>query len=528
MNVPLTPLRFLTRAEQQFGAKVGVIDGERSWTYSELAARCRRLAGLLQQLELSPGGRVAFLGGNTHQLLEAYYGVPLAGGVLLPLNIRLTGPDFASILADAGAEILLLEADFVPTVEPIVARLPRLRHCIQLDGRPGENWLHPGDAESLLQACSDRFEWGLADVDEDMVAEIFYTSATTGEPKGVLLTHRNLYLHALSNLASIRRRESDVHLHAIGLFHANGWGAPQSLTAIGATHVMLHRFRAGEALRTIEQHRVTTMNLVPTMAAALLEHPAARQTDLSGVRLIVLGGAASTPSLIGELEETFGCQCIGGYGLTETAPVVGHADVKSHLDLSTAQARALKATAGFPTLQAEVQIRGDSGEPLPWDGRAVGELLVRGDGVMAGYWGRSEPATLDGGWLPTGDLASISPDGYITIVDRSKDIIISGGENISSLEVERTLAAHPAVSEAAVFAVPDPQWGESPRACVVLKRDKTATEDELIAFCRDSMAHFKCPKTIELRDELPKGGTGKVLKRKLREPFWQDRDKRVN
>jgi len=359
-------------------------------------------------------------------------------------------------------------------------------------------------------------------LDEDDVAELFYTSGTTARPKGVMLTHRSLYLHAMSLLAAVHVTEADVQLHTIPLFHVNGWGTPHTVTFMGGRHVMLAKFDPEQVLETIEAERVTQMLLVPTMAVALLNAPSASKRDLSSLRRIKIGGAASAPSLIAALDAWLpGCTIVSGYGLTETTPVLTIASLRSDVGGDAARSAMIRSSAGLPLPGVEVAILDDAGLALPHDGVAIGEICARGNVVMAGYWKQPEAthqAIVDG-WLHTGDVGMIDPNGYVHIVDRKKDIIITGGENVSSLEIEKAICEAPAVLECAVISVPDRVWGEIPAALVVLKQGAELTESALIEHCKGKLAGFKCPKRVKMVASLPKGGTGKILKRELRDLY---------
>ncbi|MER3452329.1 MAG: AMP-dependent synthetase, partial [Acidimicrobiia bacterium] len=356
-------------------------------------------------------------------------------------------------------------------------------------------------------------------VDEDEVCEIFYTSGTTGEPKGVMLTHRNLHTHAVDSALTMGVGHRDTVLHTIPLFHVNGWGTPHWVTALGGRHVMLARFDAGEVLRLIEAEGVTRLHLVPAMATALLAHADLGRRDTSSLVQVTVGGAAAGPELLAALEDTLRCEVVQGYGLTEAAPQVTKAfTTRAHDALTTAEQRARRATTGHPILGVDLRVFDERGAEVPWDGRSVGEICVRSNHVMAGYWNRpaETAAALAGGWLHTGDLATVDAEGYVTIVDRAKDVIVSGGENISSVQVEMALCAHPAVAEAAVVAMADERWGEVPRAFVVLRPGAAVTAGELIDWVRGRLAHFKAPRRVDFVDELPRSGTGKVLKHLLK------------
>ncbi|HYD09321.1 MAG TPA: long-chain-fatty-acid--CoA ligase [Acidimicrobiales bacterium] len=500
MELPLTPLDLLTRARRLFPDRVGVWEDDESWTYATFAQRCDRLAHALRdELGVRPGDRVAWLCGNTHELLEAYYGVLLAGGVLLPLNIRLSAPELRFCLDDAGARVLF-------------------RHPDQLDlGDVAEvRTITLGDEHESLLAASTGDPFPVPDVDESSAAELFYTSGTTGDPKGVLLTHRNLYLHAIHSALTNGLTGQDVLLHTISLFHVNGWGVPHYGTGLGAVQVLLPRFSAEEVLRLVERHRVTRLFLVPTMVSQLLASPTFDTVDLSSLQQVSIGGAPAPPSMLAEVEARFGCECICGYGMTESSPTLTRSLDKPGDPPSLAR----RATTGLPILGVDVRVLGDGDVEVPWDAETQGEVCARSNHVMAGYWQRPEETAeaLRDGWLRTGDVAVVSPDGYLTIVDRKKDVIVSGGENISSVQVENALAEHPAVYEVAVVGVPDERWGEVPRAYVALKpgASPAPSDTELVEWVQARLARWKAPKSIVFVDELPKGGTGKILKHVLR------------
>jgi fatty-acyl-CoA synthase len=525
MNIPLTPVRFLRYAEQQFAPKTAVVCGQDRFTYAQFADRASRLGGALQQAGIKPGDRVAFLSTNCHRLLEAYYGVLEAGAILLPLNIRLSSDELAYILNDAGAKILFLEKSFLPTVESFRSKLSTVKGFYLLDGAPEEPWLGPENYDQII-ARANPVRIDITTVDENAVAELFYTSGTSANPKGVMLTHRNIYLHALNACISIHAEPDPVELHTIPLFHANGWGVAHSLTFMGGKHVMIHRFDPVEVFRLIEKEGAQTCSLVPIMATVLVNCPERTKYNLSSLKRATIGGAASSPTLIREVEEKLGCVCFSGYGLTETSPTLSLAMTKSQMDLSGAERHIHQAMTGYAILGVEMRVVDPQDQDVPHDGKSIGEIIARGDGIMEGYWKQPESSAeaLRGGWFHTGDMAVVYEDGYFLIVDRKKDIIVSGGENISSLELEKVILAHPAVLEACVIPVPDEKWGEVPRALVVLKPDTRATEAELLEFSRLHLAHYKCPRALEFVESLPKTGTGKILKRDLRKKYWDGQD----
>ncbi len=504
MKVPLTPLDFLERARRIYSPLEAVVDGDRRLTYAEFADRAHRLAHALRRdLGCAPGDRVAYLCGNTLELLEAYYGVVLAGCVLTPLNVRLGSAEVRDIVADAEPAVLFVHPEWGGPAEGVTG-VKRFE-------------IGPAYDELLGAQSAEPFEPG--PIDEDDVCEIFYTSGTTAQPKGAMLTHRGLATHAIDSALTLGVTHRDVVLHTIPLFHVNGWGTPHYVTALGGRHVLLPRFDAAEVLRLVEHERVTRLSLVPTMARTLLDHADLASRDVSSVVQITVGGAPPPPGMLAELEEAVGCEAICGYGLTESAPQLTKATtLRSHDHLPIAEQRARRATTGLPNVGVDLRVLDEADHEVPWDGATRGEICVRSNHVMAGYWKQPDATAeaLRGGWLRTGDLATVDPEGYVTIVDRKKDLIVSGGENVSSVQVEAVLSMHPAVLEVAVVGMPDDRWGEVPRAIVALRPGAATTEDELIEFVRERLAHFKAPKRVDFLPELPKGGTGKIQKAQLR------------
>jgi fatty-acyl-CoA synthase len=529
MKVALTPLRFKRRVAKLYGNKLGVVCGLRRFTYGQFTERSNRLSQALISLGIKRGDRVAFLSYNCHRLLEAYYGVVQIGAILLPLNIRLAPGELEFILNDAEAAALFLDPDFLPLVESFRKGLKTVEHFVMLGDSADADWLVPS-YDDLLAAASPE-EPSDVDIDEDDVAELFYTSGTTGHPKGVMLSHRNIYLNAMSVLATLPGNDSDVQLHTIPLFHVNGWGAPQTLTCIGATHVMLRRFDPAHVLDLIQKERVTRFCLVPTMASALLHYPDVDKYDLSSLKMINLGGAAASVELVQAMHDRFSCEVFCGYGLTETSPILTLSVLKGSLRSEPALERYRRqAMTGLEVPGVDLRVVDEQGHDVANDGRQIGEIIVRADVVMKGYWRRPEETAqvIRDGWFHTGDMATIDKENYVLIVDRKKDIIISGGENISSIEIEKVLSSHPAVFECAVIPAPDEHWGEVPLALVVLKPGRQASEEELIDYCRSRLAHFKAPRSVGFRTDLPKGGTGKILKRQLKEECWRHYQKRMN
>ncbi len=522
------PTHFIDRAYSLYSDKEGIVCGDDRFTYREYAERVSRLSHALATLGVQKGERVAYLGANCHRLLEAYYGVVQMGAVLMPLNIRLTPRDFLFMFEDAEATTLLVERSMANLIEPIRDQAKTLKRLVLLG--EGATVLDGVDYEQVLAAAPDH-PYPRPELDEDDTAEIFYTSGTTGNPKGVMLTHRNLYANAMNYIWSSQLTDADVQLHTVPLFHVNGWGTPHAVTGSGGKHVLLRSFIPQQVLELVQRERVTLCTMVPTMISALINFPDIEKYDFSSVRRLVSGGAPSPWALAREAAEKLKVEFVVGYGLTESAPILTMSNLRADLSHLSAEGQArVRVKTGLPVIGCTVKVVKENDDEVRHDGEDVGEIVAKGDNIMKGYWRRPEETaqTLRGGWLHTGDLATVDEHGYINIVDREKDIIISGGENISSVEVEDALYDHPAVLEAAVIAKPDQRWGEVVQAVVVLRPGMTATEEQLIEHARGRLAHFKAPKGIEFVEVLPKTGTGKVQKNALREKYWQGFERRVH
>ncbi len=522
MRIPLTPVRFFEYAEKIYAGNEGVVCEGRRFTYGEFCGRVRRMSNALKEMGIQKGDRVAYLGYNCHRLLELFYAPIILGAVLEPLNIRLAAGDFEYILNDSTPRILFLDRDFIPVIDSLRSRIPSVEKFIILEKESNlPPWI-TGNYEEMVASASDRRSDppGTYPFDEEDTAEIFYTSGTTGKPKGVMMTHRNLYLHALCALAMMVVRETDVQIHLIPLFHVNGWGTPHYLLAKGGKHVMVKKFDPPKALELMSREGVTLAFVVPTMMNALLQVPELKTLDFSRMKGILIGGAPSPRGLMKRTEEAFGCIAHTGLGMTETCPLIVLPDLSEDLEAEEYRRRRHDLN-GRPLPGVEFRLVDDGGRDLPWDGKSIGELLVRGDMVMKGYFNKPEETekTLEGGWYHTGDLCAIEPAGQLIVKDRKKDIIISGGENISSLEIEQVLYGHPAVLECAVIGKNDERWGEIPLALVVLREGYRATPEEIKNYARENLAHFKAPREVQILKELPKGGTGKILKSVLKERF---------
>jgi len=502
-----------------YGSKEGVVCGAKRFTYAAFGERCQRLASALQRAGVRLGDRVGFLSLNTHQLLEGYFGVPQAGAMLMPLNIRLAAAELGAILRHSEPRILFHENDYSPLLAPLRKALPAMR-TINLDTEY-EDFLAKGIAQRA----------DIMAYDENSIAELFYTSGSTGTPKGVMLSHRTVYMHAMAVAGVFHHDDNGVELHTIPLFHANGWGRAQTAAMMGLKQVMLRKFDPATVCRLVQDEGVTAMSLVPTMAGALLNFPGLADCNFSTLKQIHIGGAAASPELIERMELAFHCEVLAGYGLTETSPVASSSRKKGTVEYADNNDRYRRqAMAGWPLQGTELRVVDAEMHDVPRDMSTVGEVVIFGDNVMDGYYKdpKGTRAAMTGPWFHSGDMAVWDSEGYIRIVDRLKDMIISGGENISSIEVENALAAHPGVAEVAVVSAPDPMWGEIPVAFVVVKPNRGCTEEALHDFAAQRLAKFKLPKKyVFLTEPLPKGGTGKILKRDLREQFWQGKDRRV-
>jgi fatty-acyl-CoA synthase len=519
MKIPLTPLRCMHRAVDLYGSKRAIVCGDRRFTYAEFGERCEKLASALTGIGVVEGDRVGYLSFNTHKLLEGYYGAIQARGMVMPLNVRLTTAELSGILQHSEPKVLLYENEFGPLVQTLLQAWPAMR-TINLDTEY-EAFLTTGTAER-----ADVFTYN-----EDAIAELFYTSGSTGNPKGVSLSHRTIYMHALTVAGTFNRDDTGVELHTIPLFHANGWGRPQTATMMGLKQVMVRRFDPAFVCRLIAEEGATAMSVVPTMASALLNCPDLTKFDFSSLNVVLIGGAAASPELIDRMEKAFGCEVLAGYGLTETSPVASSARKKATVVYADEHDRLKRQSmAGWPIPGVEIRVVDANMVDVPRDMESVGEIVIRGDNVMDGYYREPEAtaAVMSGAWFHSGDMAVWDKDNYVHIVDRKKDIIISGGENISSIEVEKAVAACPGVLEAAVVGAPDERWGEIPVAFVVAAEGATLTAESILEFLLPRLAKFKMPRQFFLLTEpLPKGGTGKILKRELRERYWAGKERRV-
>lgn len=516
----LSPLSFLRRSASILPEKTAVIHGDRRYSYRQFEERVHRLARSLLQAGLSRNDKVAFLCPNIPAMLDAHFGVPLAGGVLVTINTRLNQEEIRYILGHSDSRFLFADAEFLPLISDL--NIPGLT-VIRIDDSglvsdPYERFLAESSPEPLQNPVDQ----------EDSPISINYTSGTTGKPKGVIFSHRSTYLNALGEVIETGLSLQTVYLWTLPLFHCNGWCFSWAVTAVGGTHVCLRRIDPERIWDLIRREGVTHFNGAPTLHTMLVNHSSAYRFDQPVA--VIVAGAPPSPTLLEKLR-SLNFKPIHVYGLTETYGPYTICEWHPEWDLLPLEEQAqLRARQGQAYVTAElVRVVDSYMNDVPRDGKTIGEVVMRGNNVMQGYY--KQPAATEevfrGGWFHSGDLAVWHPDGYIELRDRLKDIIISGGENISTIEVEQTVVRHPAVLECAVVAIPDEKWGERPKAFVTLKKGAYASEEEILAFCKKHMAHFKCPAAIEIC-ELPKTATGKIQKYILREREWGKSGKRIN
>jgi fatty-acyl-CoA synthase len=515
VETPLTPVDFARRTRRLHGAREGVVDGDLRLTYEQFFDRCDRWSSALQRLGVRQGDRVATIAPNTHGQLEAFYAVPQIGAVLVPVNYRLTAEDFVYIVNHSGASVVCVDQDYLGTVDGVRHQMPDVAHFVALRGAR-DGWL---DYEAAIAAASPEF--ARPQIGERDLLTINYTSGTTARPKGVMITHRNAAMNTIGTLLHLPIAVGERYLWTLPMFHANGWTYTWTVTAAGATHICLPKVEPAAVFRLIRDEHVTWLSAAPTVLISLANAPAEVRGEVPPGVHVVTAGAPPAAATIERLEGEFGWEVTHVYGLTETAPfILVCAPLPEHEALSPGDRAVLKARQGVELITSgELRVVDPEGREVTADGKELGEIVVRGNVVMDGYYNDPEATkrAMGDGWFHTGDAAVVHPDGYAEIRDRIKDVIISGGENISSVEVEGTLLRHPAVQEAAIVGLPHEKWGEAPYAFVVLREGASATDAELIAFTRDRLAHFKAPHGVTFVTELPKTATGKIQKFVLRD-----------
>lgn len=526
MHVPLLVNEFLQRAARLYGEKEAIVDGETRLTYAEFQARANQLSHALTRLGIRKGDRVCVLSPNSHFFLESFYATSQIGAVLVPLNYRLVAEDHEYILNHAGVQAVLVDREYTDIVDSIRGQLTTVEHWISASQPCNEpasdGWV---DWDTLIEPEPTTLPAAPELSEEDLVS-INYTSGTTARPKGVMLTHRNLYLNAYNLIAHMRIDHHDVELWTLPMFHCNGWGGVYAMTGMGGKHIVLRAVDGGEIWRLIAEESVTFACMAPAVLRATLDYPERNKYEVRTKPRFVVAGAPPPSAFIEQLETELGWEFLQIYGLTETAPLLTISKPDHHTEQKDWPRR---ARAGVQGLGVEMVLLDDAGAEVPQDGVTVGEVCARSNVVFAGYWKQPEETAkaIRDGFFHTGDLGVWDQTRSIHIVDRIKDVIISGGENISSPEIEDVLFRHDAIEECAVIGIPHPKWGETPKALIVLRPGQILSADEILNFCRSRLAHFKCPSEVEFVESLPRTATGKLQKYRLRERHWGD-NRRVN
>lgn len=526
----LSPVKFLFRSAKVYGDKDAVVYNDLHYTYDELYARVNRLASALRKIGVAKGDKVAFLCPNTPPMLEAHYGVPMIGAALVSLNTRLSSRELSYIINHSDAKVLFVDNELAGLVKPIVPELKKIEAFVNICDVSREMPMQGLDYEAFLKTGSDAPMD--CDVDNEyQVLAINYTSGTTGFPKGVLYHHRGAYLNAIGEVVESGLDAQSVYLWTLPMFHCNGWCFTWGVTAVGATHVCLRKVVPQEIYRLIEKEGVSHLSAAPTVLIGMANYPEVKNVNMKRRLEVMTAGAPPSPTVIEEMEN-IGVNITQTYGLTEVFGPHSICAWQTKWDKLSPQEKArIKARQGVPyvvSLHMDVVDR-ETMESVPHDGKTIGEIVMRGNNVMLGYYKDPEATAtaFEGGWFHSGDLAVVHPDGYVQIMDRQKDIIISGGENISTVELENVIYRHPDVLEVAVIPIPDSKWGEVPKAFVKPKDGRTIDPQAIIDLCRENLARFKSPKVVEF-GALPKTATGKIQKFKLREKEWQGRNRMVN
>ncbi|MDC3411873.1 long-chain-fatty-acid--CoA ligase [Aquibacillus sp. 3ASR75-11] len=529
MFAPLTPIDWKRRAVKYYPTKTAVVDGDKEFTYQEFGERSDRLSVALHEAGIKEGDHVAVMLPNTHYMLESFYGICQLGAVMVPLNYRISASDMEYIINHSDAKMLIVDEEFADTIKEIEGNLA-LERIVIVSVEGYNTSLIGQDYEAFLEHASTNV-LPQVEIDENQLLTLNYTSGTTSKPKGVMLTHRANYINAANFMYHLGVEHDDIYLHTLPMFHANGWGGVWAITAAGATHICLRKVDPPLILDIFEDKKVSLLCGAPTVINMLVNEPKAKEVHITTKPRMATAGSPPAAALIQKAQDILGLNMIHVYGLTETSPFILYTEWKKEFDSKSADEQAtIKARQGIElAFNGETKVVHPDGEEVKWDGEELGEIITRGNVVMKGYYKDEEKtaAAIKDGWFYTGDLAVTYPDGYIEIRDRAKDLIISGGENISSTEVEGVLYKHPDVLETAVIATPDEKWGEVPLAIIVLQPGATVSEQDIIHYCRDNMAHFKAPKKVDFVESLPKTATGKLQKYRLRRMYWEG-SKRVN
>jgi len=534
----------LAKAVKLFPQKRAIVCGGKHWTYQEFCSRVYQLSRCLKRIGIKKDDKVAILHPNCHTFLEAYYAIPQIGAISVPINTRLSAGEIAYILEDSESKLLIADPMFKNQLEPVRKKIRGIKKILWTGDDRDRSSSSESPPYALLhgnRSIGLNYEEALRQEDSgplpappmesEDIAQIYYTSGTTGRPKGVMLSHKNVMTHALGTIAEVHLTDSDVWVHVAPLFHlADAW-ATWAVTWVGGTHVLVREFDARAVLETIQREKVTLTNLIPTMLNLMVNHPDAGKFDYGSLRVLLSGGAPIAPEVVRKIVETFKCDYIQTYGMTETSPYLTLSILKEHLkQLPREDQLRFKSKTGREFIGVDLKVVNEQGNEIKGDEKEVGEIIVKGDIVTKGYWKLPEETkkSLKGGWLYTGDMAVIDEEGYVTIVDRKKDMILTGGENVYSTEVENILYTYPAILECAVVGVPDQKWGEAVKAIVVLKPGQKATEQEIIQFCKEKIAHYKAPKSVDFIEALPRTGSGKIHKKNLRDKYWEGFEKKVH
>jgi fatty-acyl-CoA synthase len=516
MELPLTPLEFARRTRKLYPEREAVIDGALRLTYEQFFTRCDRWSAALQALGVNRDDRVAYIAPNTHAQLESFYAVPQIGAVLVPINYRLTADDFVYLINHSGSKIVCAHSDYLEAIDGVRSQLENVTAFVALEGGTDrQGWL---DYETLLRGSSTEFT--RPEISETDLLTINYTSGTTSKPKGVMITHRNAYINVVGTLIHHPMSLADRYLWTLPMFHANGWTFVWTVTAAGATHVCLRKVEPVRIFEKIKHEDISMLCAAPTVLISIANGPAELTRKARRGLRILTAGAPPAAATIERIEGELGWVITQAYGLTETSPFITICEPRPEHDaLVLGERCAIKACQGVELLTSgELRVVDEAGREVPADGETQGEIVVRGNAVMKGYYDDEEATdeAMRGGWFHTGDAAVVHANGYAEIRDRIKDVIISGGENISSVEVEGVLLRHPSVQEVAIVGLSHERWGEAPHAFVVLKAGAEASEAELRDFARANLAHFKAPQGVTFVADLPKTATGKVQKYVLR------------
>jgi fatty-acyl-CoA synthase len=515
METPLTPLDFARRTRKLYGDREGVVDGDLRMTYEQFFDHSDRWSSALQAMGVKKGDRVAYIAPNTSEQLESFYAVPQIGAVLVPINYRLTADDFVYISNHSGAKVLCVHPDYVAAVDGVRDQLRTVEHFVALGGGGRPGWR---DHDQEVAKAKPSFK--RPEIDESDLLALNYTSGTTAKPKGVMITHRNAWVNVMDSLVHFHITVDDVYLWTLPMFHANGWTFVWIITAVGGKHICLPKVEPARVFDLIRKEKVGWLCAAPTVLISLASAPRDVRGALPKGVHVITAGAPPAAATIERLEGDLGWEVTQVYGLTETSPFLTICEPRpEHTSMSVSDRAMIKARTGVEMIGAgDMRVVDEAGKDVPADGQTMGEIVFRGNVILKGYFNDPEATekVMGDGWFHTGDAAVLHPDGYVEIRDRIKDVIISGGENISSIEVEGVLLRHPAVQEAAIVGLPHAKWGEAPFAYVVLKPGASVTEAELIAFTRDRLAHFKAPHGVTFVPELPKTATGKIQKYVLR------------